>query len=124
MSVLHYRTNARNDLTGRTHLAVSYPSVAVSGEGGLKCNSAPANVSVDAVPKLMFASEEYRVLESQKGLRVMVHCDRCGHLARHAAPPAACTRSGTTTWSCSEVLEQCSMLVEHAGAHEHSTDAY
>lgn len=81
MSALQYRMNARNALTGRTHLAVAYPGASQvnsgPGEKALKRNSAPADVSMVGVPKLLFASQEYRVLESQKSLRLMVHCDRC-----------------------------------------------
>lgn len=79
MSALQYRINARNALTGRTHLAVAYQSASQTAARGtdLKRSSAPPTSDLDQVPKLMFASEEYRVLESQRGLRVMVHCARC-----------------------------------------------
>ena len=113
MSALQYRINARNALTGRTHLAVAYPSSAPTAvKPDLKRSSAPPTSTLDQVPKLMFASQEYRVLESQKGLRVMVHCTRCASIPstfyRKQAGLSAARTTLDALAACSCVCVSCS----------------
>lgn len=77
MSALQYKINARNALTGRAHVSLANGlGSEVKERPDLKRSSAPANYSLAHLCKLRFASEEYRVLESQMHVRVTVHCHR------------------------------------------------
>eukprot|EP00892_Ulva_mutabilis_P009646 jgi/Ulvmu1/7053/UM033_0113.1 len=77
MSALQYKINARNALTGRSHVSLAYASsIDPKERPPLKRSSAPADYSLAHLCKLRFASEEYRVLESQMHVRLAVHCHR------------------------------------------------
>lgn len=75
MSALQYKINARNALAGRSHVAYGI-GTEPRERPQLQRSSAPANYSLAHLCKLRFASEEYRVLESQMHVRLAVHCHR------------------------------------------------
>ena len=75
MSAIQYKINARNALTGRSHVSLAYGSD-VKERPQLQRKSAPPDYSLVHLCKLRFASEEYRVLESQMHVRLAVHCHR------------------------------------------------
>lgn len=81
MSALQYKINARNALTGRSHVSLANGAEARE-RPKLQRNSAPANYTLAHLCKLRFASEEYRVLESQMHVRLAVHCHRCELLSQ------------------------------------------
>jgi hypothetical protein len=73
LNAIQYKMNARNALTGRTHLSVTKSA---SMNSHLTRRSAPGMCLVPTLAAVRFASEEYRVMESHHFVRITLLCQR------------------------------------------------